>query len=441
MNYEQTLEYISQSISSKTIHKGEFGLERTKFLLSLCGNPQETTPTIHIAGTSGKGSVAYLTSTMLISQGLKTGLHVSPHLTDIRERLQINNQLISQELFSQYFTEFIEFIQKCSQSFFGAPSYTEVMSSFGYYVFDREKVNVSVVEVGVGGLLDGTNVIQNSNKISVLTRVGFDHQTIVGHTLVESVFQDVGIVNQNSQIIALDDEQTREVYQYFAQKTKSELNLLSPKNYQLNRFDYQTTEFGYTYKNLRLEVFFGIKGLFQVENCALALAAIYEMMKKLQLQINENSLLKSLEKASWRGRMDEYTSHAGGSVLFDGAHNPQKMEALVESLKLYFPGQKLNFLVAFKQGKDFVEMLQTIIPIANSIAITKFYIEPNFYIDSVDVGQIEEVLKANDFGNYEILENFSGAINHIDSYPETDKLLIVTGSLYLLAKVYTILEI
>ncbi len=197
-NYSQILSYLYGFIPDRYSLKfsGQAGIERTKYLLQLLDNPQEKIKVIHIAGTSGKGSTAYLISKLLQHHGFKVGLQVSPHLIDIRERFQINNQLIPEELFVRTFQEIKPTIEKAKNSHWGKLTFFEILVSFAFYFFWKNKVDYAVMETGLGGLYDGTNVVENKNKLVVLTKIGLDHQWILGSTYEKIASQKAGIIKK-----------------------------------------------------------------------------------------------------------------------------------------------------------------------------------------------------------------------------------------------------
>ncbi len=158
--------YLKTRIPTReALFVGDLGLQRAKYFMRLLGNPQNKLKVIHIAGTSGKGSTAYLTSQLLQSQGFRVGLSISPHIFDIRERIQINNQLPTEKLILGYFNQILPTIEKMEKCRYGTPTYFEILVGLAYYIFAKEKLDYAVIETGLGGRLDGTNTVTNKNKI------------------------------------------------------------------------------------------------------------------------------------------------------------------------------------------------------------------------------------------------------------------------------------
>lgn len=191
-NFKQAEEFLASHIpkTTSTIFPGEVGLNRAKDFLHLLGDPQEKLKIIHVAGTSGKGSTCYLISSLLESQGFKVGLHQSPHLTDVTERFQINNQNISKEDFVDYLNKIIPAIEKIKHI-----TYFEILVGLAFYIFNDKKVDYAVMETGLGGWYDGTNVVSRPDKLSVITKIGLDHTAILGETIEKIALQKAMITN------------------------------------------------------------------------------------------------------------------------------------------------------------------------------------------------------------------------------------------------------
>src|SRR3989338_6614462 len=181
---------------------GGLGLKRAKYFLHLLGRPQEKLKIIHVAGTSGKGSTCYLISSLLASQGFKVGLHQSPHLTDVTERFQINNQIISKEELVNYLNKIIPMVNLVGKTFHGSLTYFEILIGLAYLIFYEKKIDYAVMETGLGGWFDATNVVERSDKLAILTKIGLDHINILGKTIEEIALQKAMIINEKSQAIS-----------------------------------------------------------------------------------------------------------------------------------------------------------------------------------------------------------------------------------------------
>lgn len=412
-DFESALEYLYSYIpkNQTQTYPGDLGLDRTKKFLKLLDNPQDKIKVIHLAGTSGKGSTAYLISLLLTNMGFKTGLALSPHLVDIRERVQINNALISKEQFVNYLNELVPAIEQVK------PTYFEILTVLAFYIFFKEKVDYAVIETGLGGLYDATNTVNSPDKVAVLTKIGLDHTAILGDTLEKIAIQKAGIVHPGNMVISVEQEpEAQEVIQKFNPIWVS-------KGQDFN--DVQVTEEVTTFTFHSDPVTLGMLGEHQAENASLALTVV-ELVTKSKPDYGV------LKKANFPGRLE--IKHLNGKkVIIDGAHNPQKMSSFLSSVKQIFPGKKFNFLVAFKTGKDYVEMLKLIKPLANKIFVTNFFITNQDLIHlSQPLEDVKETLEELNM-EYELIEDNKQALEKALAEKEN---LIITGSLYLLAEVY-----
>ena len=213
--YKQAINYLHSHIpgDAKQVFSGDKGLDRVRHLLKLLGNPQEKIKIIHIAGTSGKGSTAYILSNLIRSQNFKVGLTVSPHLLDIRERIQINNTLIDKKIFTKNLNDIAEKVKEIDTKKYGQLTYFELLTVLAFYTFYKEEVDYAVVETGLGGLLDATNVVTSENKICVITKIGFDHTHILGKRLTDIALQKAGIIQKNNTVVVT--WQRKEIEQLF----------------------------------------------------------------------------------------------------------------------------------------------------------------------------------------------------------------------------------
>jgi len=442
---KKTQEFLQTFIPKNggQLFTGDWGLARTKYFLNLLGNPQNKLKVIHIAGTSGKGSTATLMSYLLVSQNFTVGLTVSPHIIDLRERCQINNQFISEKEFCLFINELIPYIDKVKRSSFKTPTYFEILIVLAFYIFYKKKVDYAVVETGLGGLYDATNCVSNKNKLAILTKIGFDHTQILGKTLSKIAYQKAMIAQPSNVIISTWQKPTaKKTIINVAKKNNSPLIFLKNnqncKNIKINN---QFTTFDFLFDNLNLNhVKLNLLGKHQVENCSLALIALQKLSQKDQFKLNTNNLRLSLTNIKIPGRMEIFHKYEK-TIIADGAHNPQKMKAFIHSLKKLYPHKKFNFLITFKEKKDFKQMVKYIIPLANKIVITSFFTTNQELINlSSKPEVIAEEIKKNKFHNYNIIINPQEALQSlIRTSPQSRNPLIITGSFYLIGEIYSVL--
>lgn len=444
--YKQALEYLYSFIPKKQyLHTGENGILRTKYLLKLLNSPQEKLKVIHIAGTSGKGSTAYLTSHLLSVHGFKVGFQISPHLIDLRERFQINSKLIPRELFAKYLNEILPFIEKVKETKWGKLTFFEIGVCLAFYIFFKEKVNYAIMETGLGGLFDGTNVVKNPKKLCVITKIGFDHQSVLGHTLSDIASQKAGIIQTgNTTITAQQKPSVMKVFYSRCNVKKSPLFVIKKGvNFQTISISKSGTVFdfnidNYSFRNLKL----GLIGKHQVENASLALTSICELSKRDNFKMSKSKIKLSLQSARFPGRCEIYSTKYR-DIIIDGAHNPQKMKAFISTIKKLYPNQRFDFLISFSEGKNHIPvirgMLKQIITIAQTIIITPFTLEGgDMSHTSISASRIIKVLKELHYQNYSVRsvdKNFIQALINKEGKP-----LVITGSLYLIGSIYTDLK-
>jgi dihydrofolate synthase/folylpolyglutamate synthase len=393
---------------AKTLTGKNLTLDRTMELLKIVGNPHNKLKVIHVAGTSGKTSTSYYISKLLTLTGKKVGLTVSPHVDSITERIQINGTPISEKKFCKYLEEFLGKIKNEN------PTYFELMIAFAYYVFAKEKVDYAVMETGLGGSQDSTNVSQKEDKVCVITDIGYDHMNILGNTLKEITSQKAGIIWNKNQVIMY--------------KQKPEI---------LNEVEKRTKEFAakltlVDYHKEKQFKFFSTLPTFQQRNWTLARKVLEFIVKRDKLKkIGNSELAKSVE-IQVPGRMETVIFN-GKKIIMDGAHNEQKMKAFVNSLKSRYPTTKFNFLLAKKEGKECEDVIKTLKPIMNNLIITTFETTQDMPIVSMDPNIILGICNKYKVKNVQILPNNKNALK---KFTELDgENFVITGSFYLLSQI------
>lgn len=434
LTFKQAEEYLNSHVrqGSRQIFQGVLGLEKMRYFLRLLSSPQNKLKVIHVAGTAGKGSTCYLISSLLAAHGFKVGLHLSPHLTDVRERFQINNKVISKKEFVLYLNKVISAIEKVpafvkttagkGKIKYGDLSYFEVLVGLAFYIFEKKKVDYVVIETGLGGLYDATNVVDRKDKVAVLTKIGFDHMEILGNTLKEIAYQKAMIINERSQVIVVDQlDEVKNVISEVAKKNQA--NFVFVGRSLIN----QTPT-----KNL------GLIGEYQKENASLALKTVELLAKRDRFKIDKEKVESVFKTAHFIGRFDIKKIN-DTTVVLDGAHNPLKMESFSRALKSKYPDKNFHFLIAFKKGKDYKKMLNYIVPLASKITITSFFVDNQDLIHlSEKPVVIANNLKQLNYENYQIKtlpeQAFKSAL-------ETGReIIVVTGSLYLLGEIYRFIK-
>ncbi len=387
-------------------------LERMVPLMELLGNPQDKLKIIHIAGTSGKTSTAYYVASLLKQAGQKVGMTVSPHIDSVTERVQINLEPIPESEFCMQLGTFIEQIQKVSFK----PTYFEIIIAFAYWYFVKQKVDYAVIETGLGGLQDATNVAGNRDKVCAVTDIGFDHTHILGGTIEEIATQKAGIIHANNQVFMY--KQSPSIMEVFVNTIKSKyakLNVLS--DFETLSREVQSSDFDALPE-------------FQKRNWFLANQVFGYISERDNLPALTEDKLGASTKIVVPGRMD-VRQIDGKTIVMDGAHNQQKMKIFVASYTKLYPNQNADILLSLKRGKEYQEVLPLLLPICSKLIITTFDVLQDLPSKSIDPQILAESAKSIGFQNIEIIPSPKDAYQKLLESPTETK--IITGSFYLLS--------
>lgn len=384
---------------------------RTKQLLKSIENPQEKLRVIHLAGTSGKTSTAYYIATLLQKSGCRVGLTVSPHIDSLTERVQINGMPLSDEAFCAYLSEFLDIIKDTAPK----PSWFELIIAFSYWVFAKEQVDYAVVETGLGGLHDATNVVNRRDKLCILTDIGFDHMHILGNTLGAIAHQKAGIIHEGNIVLMYDQSpEVMQVVRYYVSQ-QEEAELLT---FQQERL---TTAFnGELVPHMPM---------FQKRNWLLAFAAFkYLAQRDGFADLSPQQYVESMT-VQVPARMQTKVI-SGKKIILDGAHNAQKMQALVESYRAEYGNATATILMALKEGKEANDIAPLLATIAGTVIITRFEHTQDMPIQSQDPEVVAQIFAQ--YGMQASVEQDSETA-YKKARTESD-ILIITGSFYFIAQ-------
>jgi len=353
MNYKEALEYI-HSIDWRGSRPG---LTRIVELMELLGNPQDQLRFVHVAGTNGKGSTCAMLSSILREAGYKTGLFTSPYIRYFNERMSINGEPIPDEelaFCTGYVKDFAESMED-------PPTEFELMTAVGMVYFARQNCDVVVLEVGLGGKWDSTNVI-GPPLLSVITGIDFDHTGILGDTLAQIASEKAGIIKSGRPaVFGQGEKEAVDVIKAKAEEEKSPLTFVNYgalKNMK-SSLDGSSFDFGE-----RKELFIPLLGSYQPLNAAAAVTAA-DVLNKNGLVISEEALREGLKKAKWPGRFERISKDP--VILYDGGHNKQGVAACAESIRTLFPEGKVLILTGVMADKDYSEMAETMAPLCKEV--------------------------------------------------------------------------
>ena len=434
MDYRQALNYIENT--------GKFGsrlgLENIQNLLEILGNPQNNLEIIHVAGTNGKGSTCAYISNILIYQGYNVGLYTSPYLEEFNERIRINNSNISDEELAQSISTVKKAIDKILDSGFEHPTEFEIITAAAYLYFSEKNVDFAVIEVGLGGRLDATNVC--TPVISAITSIGMDHTQYLGETLAEIAFEKAGIIKENIPVVLYQQSKEVElVISEICNLRKSDLYITQNDNieYISENIHGQTVnieEMGHLYSGIEIR----LPGRHQAKNLAVALSVmrILEMSGKIS-QIDTEALYGSIRDTRWPGRMEIITENP--MTIIDGAHNPDGAGILRESIERYLKGKKINLVFGMLLDKDIYSVAEILVPCVQKVIIT----EPESP-RAANVKEVHDLIsKINKSDTVlEIIEipQIKEAVNYAQKTASEDEVVVYAGSLYMIGKVRTLLN-
>ncbi len=328
------------------------GLARTQELLRRMGNPEKKLKFVHIAGTNGKGSTAAMTASILQKAGYRTGLFTSPFIYRFQERMQVNGEQISDtDLISA-----TEFVKPFAESMPERPTEFELLTCIAFVYFASQHCDLVVLEVGMGGALDATNVI-DTPEVAVITNIGLDHTEYLGDTLEAIAETKAGIFKPNgSAVVYRGTPGVEAVFERICNQRHISLKKADFEGLCLVQHSLEGQTF---HCGVRKELFLPLLGVHQLHNAAVVLSVMDTLIEK-GWQISEQNIRDGLRDARWPGRFD--ILHHDPLCIIDGGHNPQCIEALVQNIRDYLPGQKLVVLTGVLADKDYVDMYRPVLP-------------------------------------------------------------------------------
>lgn len=408
-------EWLKKSESIPRKH----GLYRMEVILEALGNPERELKSIHIAGTNGKGSTAAMVTAFAKAHGLRVGTFTSPHMDSIRERIQLDGVPLEEEPFWQAASVIKEVESRLLEEW-GAFNYFEILTAMMFVVFQQEAVDLAIIEVGIGGLLDNTNV--GHPLVSVITTIGLDHQDLLGSTLEEITAQKAGIIKSGQQVVV--GPVTRECMDVIRE-------IASEKGATVQAFDEEFFLIEESYQDSLQTIplkQLALKGAFQKENATVAIRAFRAWMEATGRSAHAEFIEAALPVVSWPGRMEVLQETP--LVIIDGAHNLPAIERLVQNMTARV-GKKQTLLFSALTRKDSQQMLlrlQEALPDAN-IILTSFHPSKG---QSIARSDVEAYM---DFPQISYEESFEDVIDRFASSTDDRSELWVTGSLYFIAEV------
>jgi dihydrofolate synthase/folylpolyglutamate synthase len=418
MNYQKSLEYL-YSLTQSGI---KLGLENTQAMLSHFDNPQLKIPTIHLAGTNGKGSTAAFTESILRSAGNRVGLFTSPHLNDFRERIQINRKLMSEK----DLVDLIQKIKEASQYLEINPTFFEFSAVMAFLYFFEQKTDWNIIETGLGGRLDATNLCKG--KISIITSISLDHTQYLGNSLKEIATEKAEIIKKDGIVIAgcIGEEAMKPI-----------INKANSLNAPLYRFknDFEIGEvelskdglyFDYRgRKNHFRKLHIPLLGRYQANNAAIAVSAGL-ILNEIGIEIAESAIRKGLSETSWDGRLEIVGTRP--TIVLDCAHNPESVKELATALSDHFVYKRCIIVLGVMGDKPIDKLIETIEGIADHIILVK----PNQKRSADPELLLKKLAKSQKV--VEIIEEIPYALSTAHNISNPEDIICVTGSVFTVAE-------
>jgi dihydrofolate synthase / folylpolyglutamate synthase len=427
-SYQKTIDYLFNLQK----HGIKLELSNSFRLMELMNNPHGAFPSLHVAGTNGKGSTAAFLSGMLQAAGYRVGLYTSPHLVDFTERIRINNVPIPEaavvrlaaQLQEAYHTD-----SPAGDSYAIDPTFFEVTTALAFTYFAEEGIDIAVVETGMGGRLDSTNVI--TPLVSVITNIDLEHREYLGNTLGEIAAEKAGIIKATVPVVTgvIQSEAVTVLLREAAAQQAPVYRLrrdFMPEAIILGReqtFDYHGL--ACSYPDLRISML----GAYQVDNACLALAAL-ECLRNSGFLVDEQAIRRGLEQTHWEGRMERVAVRP--DIYLDGAHNPASAKRLGETLKTMKPAyQKMVLVVGILADKDHQQMISELVPLADHVVVTK----PRYFRALDDRALATEIRALH--SSVDHADSIESALAKVKMMVTPDDLILITGSLYLVGEART----
>ena len=404
--------FSDQYFSKFSHRKDRYSLRHIEMALAKTGDVHQKIPCIHVAGTNGKGSVCALLTRIFLDHGYKVGTYTSPHILSVRERIQLQAESISESRMS-------ELVEKY-ETYFSDLSYFEVLTLVAFLFFYEEKVHFAVIETGLGGRLDATNVI--TPLVSIITSVSVDHKQHLGETVSEIAFEKAGIIKKGIPVVcAATQEDIVTIFRKRAQECEASSYFLGKD------FHYEMTSFKYPQRNHlsyqgRLKKLFcqnlNLWNNFQPQNFSLVLAALEVLQTGFKFE--DKLIQKSVKNFSWSARFEIIQKKP--LIIYDVAHNPGGILELVSSLKKFFSWDKLYFLLSISKDKEWKNMLQICEGVTSNIGVSAYQDKRSWSLEEIS----QDYLKFNDLN-----EGFNFFCKQLKSHD----ILCITGSFHTIAEV------
>lgn len=429
MDYEEALQYISNTNRFGI----KLGLETVTRLLELLGNPQENLNIIHVAGTNGKGSVCSFISNILIDAGYSVGLYTSPYLENFTERIRVDQNEIPKEEVANIVNIIDKKISIMLKEGYSNPTEFEIVTAMALYYYNLCNVDYVVLEVGLGGRYDATNVIKES-LVSVITSISLDHIGVLGDTISKIAYEKAGIIKNSGTVVVYKQEyEAEEVIREICRKKDAKYIGVDFDSIEIVRSDINTQVFNYTsstyeYKNLEMKLI----GEHQIKNAILAINVIEYLNIHKKINVNIENIKTGLLDTKWPGRIEIIKE--APLFIIDGAHNLDGAKSLAKVLEKNFSDKKETLIIGMLKDKEIDSVLEVLTPYFNKVIVTYPISDRSMEVDDLKIkisNYIEDVVAIKDIND---------AVNLALKNANKDDVIIAAGSLYMIGAIRTIVK-
>ncbi len=419
MNYSEALAYI-HGINKTFCNPG---LDRTKELCRLLGNPEKDIEFVHVAGTNGKGSFCAMLSSILRRAGYRVGLYTSPHMLRFNERMQVNGEQISDEQLAAITAR----IKPLADGMQDTPTEFELVTAIAFSYFKEMNCDIVILETGLGGRLDSTNVIEKP-VVSVITGIGLDHTAILGDTYAKIAYEKGGIIKGNRPVVLGDcNDEARKVLLEKACNSP----IYEAKTGAISEIRYSLDGTLFSYKE-RKDIRLSLPGVYQPKNCATVLECV-SALRDSGYDISENAVREGLANTKWIGRFEVLSKKP--LVIYDGGHNPEGVKAFADSLLAVLGEQRVCLVCGVLKDKDYTHMAKEFSGVAE--AVFTLTVDSPRALPSEDLAQI---LKQNGI-RATACDSAEEAITKAVAYAKAEDIpLVLNGSLYMYSQVIDLVK-
>lgn len=422
MTYQEAQQYILDipKFSKKT------GLDNIKECLKRLKNPQNHFYTIHIAGTNGKGSVCNYLDSVLREAGYRTGMFTSPHLVTMRERMRVDGEPISEEKFLEIFFRVKSVVDEMRQEGLLHPSFFEWIFLMAVLFFEEEKIQVCILETGLGGRLDATNAVESD--ASVITSLSYDHMQYLGDTLDKIAAEKAGIIKRKKPCFSIwQKEEARQVLEKVAREKESPFHLLDKNS--IKGYREESDGITFLFGENKEEYHILTKAYYQIENVALAITVLEGLFPKIPQEV----IKKGLKKTLWEGRMNSVSPN----IIIDGAHNEDAIEKFCTTIQKFYSVEKKSLLFAVAEDKDYVKIIQYL---CENCQFEKIMVTQIYGARATSIEKIFNLFRQNTNTDIWVEKDLEKAYEKMKNSLKKDELLFCVGSLYLVGSIKALEE-